>query len=223
MSTSTTTGRPAASRPSARSGWKLAIGLVVLSAVPVAAGTLRLVQLAGGPDLIPGDPRFGAFPVALILHVVSSVVFALSGILQFLPRLRRHHPAWHRRNGRVLVVTGLVVTSSALWLTIFYDPQPGTGALLYFFRLAFATAMAYSLVQGFAAIRRRDIAHHRAWMIRAYAIGLGAGTQVLTEGLSDALVGTSVLAGDLAKGAGWAVNLLVAEWAIRRGRRRSRA
>lgn len=223
MSTYTTTGRRAGPRPDARSGWRLASGLFVLSAVPVAAGALRLVQLAGGPDLIPGDPRFGRFPVALVLHIVGSVVFALLGILQFLPRLRRRHPAWHRRSGRLLVVTGLLVTGSALWLTVFYDPQPGTGDLLYFFRLAFATAMAYSIVRGFAAVRRRDIARHRAWMIRAYAIGLGAGTQVLTEGIGDALFGTGVLAGDLAKGAGWAINLLVAEWAIHRGRRRSRA
>jgi hypothetical protein len=49
-------------------------------------------------------------------------------------------------------------------------------------------------------------------MIRAYAIGLAAGTQVFTEGL-DAVVG-----GDLAKGAGWLINLAVAEWTIRRTR-----
>ena len=69
---------------------------------------------------------------------------------------------------------------------------------------------------GFAAIRRRDIAAHRAWMIRGYALGLGAGTQVFTEGIGGAIFGTGVLAGDLAKGAAWAINLGVAEWAIRR-------
>ena len=60
---------------------------------------------------------------------------------------------------------------------------------------------------GFAAIRRRDIAAHRAWMIRGYALGLGAGTQVFTEGIGGAVFGTGVLAGDLAKGAAWAINL----------------
>jgi len=33
---------------------------------------------------------------------------------------------------------------------------------------------------GFIAIRRGDMIRHRAWMTRAYAIGLGAGTQALT-------------------------------------------
>jgi hypothetical protein len=78
-------------------------------------------------------------------------------------------------------------------------------------------AMVVSLVLGFAAIRRRDIARHRAWMIRGYAIALGAGTQVLTnvpwllfvrkpEGLSRALL----------MAAGWVINVGVAEWIIRR-------
>jgi len=80
----------------------------------------------------------------------------------------------------------------------------------------FASAMAASLLLGATAIRRRDIAAHRAWMVRAYAIGLAAGTQVFTEGIGGAVFGTGVLAGDLAKGAAWAINLAVAEWAIRR-------
>ena len=72
---------------------------------------------------------------------------------------------------------------------------------------------------GFTAVRRRDIAAHRAWMIRAYAIGLAAGTQAFTEGIGGAIFGTGVLAADLAKGAGWVINLAVAEWVIRRARR----
>jgi hypothetical protein len=53
-------------------------------------------------------------------------------------------------------------------------------------------------------------------MIRAYALALGAGSQVFTEGLGQAVFGHGVVAGDLEKGAGWIINLAVAEWAIRR-------
>lgn len=77
--------------------------------------------------------------------------------------------------------------------------------------------MALSLVLGIAAVRRRDFARHRAWMIRAYAIGLGAGTQVLTHLpllLFPAFQGESTRA--LCMGAGWVLNLAVAEWLIRR-------
>ena len=53
-------------------------------------------------------------------------------------------------------------------------------------------------------------------MIRAYALGLGAGTQVFTEGIGEAVFGTGELSGDLAKGAAWVINLAVAEWLVRR-------
>jgi uncharacterized membrane protein len=196
---------------------------VALSAVPLAAGALRLVQLAGGPDLIPADDRFSGFPTALVVHIVGAAVLALVGAFQFVPRIRRHHRTWHRRAGRLVTGAGLAVAGSALWLTLFYEAQPGTGNLLYVLRLVFASAMAASLLLGVTAIRRRDIAAHRAWMIRAYAIALAAGTQAFTEGIVGAVFGTGELRGDLAKGAGWVVNLAVAEWAIRRpARRRNR-
>jgi uncharacterized membrane protein len=207
---------PTAQRSGARRGWLLAAGLVVLSVIPLTAGALRLLELAGGPQLRPPDPRFAEVPVALVVHIVGAAVFSLVGVLQFMPRFRRSHRRWHRRAGRALMVTGLAVGASALWLTVFYEPQPGTGSLLYAFRLVFGTAMLVSLALGFLAIRRGDVRSHRAWVIRAYAIGLGAGTQVFTEGFAEPLFSDSVLVGDLAKGAGWVINLAVAEWAIRR-------
>ena len=81
-----------------------------------------------------------------------------------------------------------------------------------------------SIVLGFAAIRRRDVQGHRAWMMRGYAIGLGAGTQVLTR-MAGALIGgpPSELSGALLMGAGWVINLAVAEWVIASGRPSGRA
>ena len=196
--------------------WPVPVALVALSAIPLTAGTLRLIQLAGGPAVIPADHRFASFPLPLVVHIVGAATYALVGILQFVPRFRRRHLAWHRRAGRVLALAGLLVASSALWLTLFYEPKPGTGNLLYVLRLSFGSAMAACLVLGVTAVRRRDIAAHRAWMMRAYAIGLAAGTQAFTEGIGGAIFGTGVLAADLAKLAGWVINLAVAEWAIRR-------
>jgi uncharacterized membrane protein YozB (DUF420 family) len=214
MSTAPPDVPPPVPRPQRGSGWRVVLGLGLLSAIPVTAGVLRLAQLAGGPDLMPHDPRFDSFPVAIVVHIVASAVFAIIGAGQFLPQLRRR--GWHRNAGRVLAATGLLVAGTALWLTLFYEAKPGTGVLLFAFRLAFASAMGAALVLGFTAIRRGDVAAHRAWMVRAYAIGLGAGTQVLTEGFGEAIFESGVMAGDLEKIAGWAINLGVAEWAIRR-------
>lgn len=200
--------------------WPVPTALLGLSAIPLSAGMLRLVELGGGPALIASDHRFAAFPLPLVVHIVSATVYALVGTLQFLPRFRRQHLTWHRRAGRVSAVAGLLVAVSALWMTLFYEAQPGTGGLLFLLRLTFGAAMGACLILGITAIRRRDVATHRAWMLRAYAIGIAAGTQAFTEGVGGAIFGTGVLAADLAKAAGWVVNLAVAEWTIRRPARR---
>jgi uncharacterized membrane protein len=197
-------------------GWPVPAALLTLSAIPLAAGSLRLVQLGGGPEVIPADHRFASFPAPLVLHIVGAAIYAVVGAFQFVPRFRRRHRTWHRRAGRVLTAAGLLVAVSALWMTLLYAAKPGTGDLLYVLRLVFGSALAACLVLGFTAIRRRDIPAHRAWMIRAYAIALAAGTQAITEGISGAIFGTGELRDDLAKGAGWVINLAVAEWAIRR-------
>jgi hypothetical protein len=100
-------------------------------------------------------------------------------------------------------------------MTLFFPGGPG-GDLLWGIRLLVGSAMAAFLVLGFAAIRRRDIPAHRAWMIRAYALGLGAGTQAFTEGIVEALLGTGDLSKAISLGSGWLINAVVAEWAIRR-------
>src|SRR5215510_14599477 len=68
----------------------------------------------------------------------------------------------------------------------------------------------------FTAIRRKDIAQHRAWVTRGHAIGMGAGTQLLTH-LPWILISgkPGVLCRALLMGAGWVINVFVAEWIIR--------
>jgi uncharacterized membrane protein len=201
------------------SSWRVPAALLVLSAIPVVAGTLRLLEIAGGPQLLPANPRIDAVPAPVVVHIVAAAVFAILGVFQFSARLRRRRPSWHRRSGRVLVGAGLAVAGSGLWMTLFYTGAPG-GQLLWAVRLLVGSAMAAFIVLGFTAIRRRDLAAHRAWMIRAYALAVGAGTQAFTQGVGEALFGTGELSTALSMSAGWVINVAVAEWVIRRPRAR---
>ena len=102
-------------------------------------------------------------------------------------------------------------------MTLFYSHPVGDGDLLSALRLLFGSAMIVSIVFSFAAIRRGDVKKHRAWMMRGYAIGLGAGTQALVLMAGEMIAGKpSELSRALLMGAGWAINLAVAEWIIRR-------
>ena len=208
-------------------GWWVPLVLIMLVLVPVLAGSLRLAELAGGPATLPTKPGIADSPAPVVVHIVSAIGYAVLGAFQFSPGFRRRRPGWHRAAGRVLVVLGLAVAFSALWMTQFYPYPENTGALLYVFRLAFGSSMAACIILGVAAIRRRDVPSHRAWMTRAYALGLGAGTQAFTLGVGEAIFGTNPLSIALLQGAGWTINLAAAEYLLRRRwsppRRRVRA
>ena len=198
-------------------------GLITLAFIPVAAGVVRLSMLANlfadGAPLTPDNARFISAPIPVVLHIVSATIYTLLGAFQFAPGFRRRRPDWHRAAGRILVVAGLVAALSGLWMAMLYAIIPTDSALLHAFRLFFGSAMALSIVLGTLAIRRREVARHQHWMRRAYAIGLGAGTQALTQFPLLLLFGApneSTLA--LMMGAAWVVNLAVAEWLIRRER-----
>lgn len=206
-------------KPSSKRQWLVPAGLVLLSLVPVVAGAVRVTELSGGAALTPENARFVTSPVPVVVHIVGASLYCLLGAFQFVPGLRRRRPGWHRTAGRVLVPFGLAAALSGLWMTVFYARPPADDLLLTPIRLVFGTAMAACLVLGVAAIRRRDIPRHRAWMARGYAIGLGAGTQVFTHLPWVLLLGApDETTRAVLMGAGWVINLAVAELVILRRR-----
>lgn len=205
-----------APKQAASATWSI-VTLLLLSAVPLVAGAVRLAELAGGAAITSANARFFASPLPVVLHIVGVSVYAVLGAFQFATPFRRRRPGWHRRVGRMVIGSGLVAALSGLWMAQFYELPALDGPLLYGFRLLFGALMAVALVLGFAAIRGGDVPGHRAWMIRGYAIGLGAGTQVLTLLAGEVIAGPpSELNRALLMGAGWAINLAVAEWVIRK-------
>jgi uncharacterized membrane protein YozB (DUF420 family) len=111
------------------------------------------------------------------------------------------------------------VAVSALWLTALYGTPTIGGLVLASFRLVAASAMLTSIVLGVAAVLRRDIAHHREWMIRSYALGLGAATQMFVLMVAEMIGGPPTeLNRALLMSLAWSINAVCAEWTIRRGR-----
>jgi uncharacterized membrane protein len=191
--------------------------------MPVVAGAARLTELTTGAEVTPDNARFFAMPVPVVVHIISASVYCLLGAFQFAHGFRRRRPGWHRAAGRLLVPCGLAAALSGLCMTVFYPRPASDNELVLVFRLVFGSAMVLCIVLGFAAIRRRDIGRHRHWMMRGYAIGLGAGTQVLTHLPWIVVYGQPAgLSRALLMFAGWAINVVVAEWFIRRPVRSTR-
>lgn len=126
---------------------------------------------------------------------------------------------WHRRAGWVVTACGIASAASGLWMQATYQLPEDDGALLAAFRVVFGSGMLVSLVLGAVAAAQRDFARHGAWMLRGYAIGMGAGTQVLTHAPWVLVIGApDVLTRALLMGAGWVINLAVAECIIAKAR-----
>jgi hypothetical protein len=203
--------------PRTKADWLIPTGLIILCIVPTLGGVVRLAGIASGGPVTEDNARFLAAPSPAVIHIIVSLLFGVFGALQFSPGFRTRHLAWHRISGRLMVICGLISGYSGLWLTLTYPHVKGDGPWLYGIRLVVGVAMVTSIFLAFFAIRQRKIATHKAWMIRGYAIGMGAGTQVITHLPWIALVGVPTgITRDLLMAAGWGINIIIAEWIIRR-------
>lgn len=196
------------------SNWFIIGGLIFLSLVPSIGGTVRLTQLATGADVTP--ERFTASPFPVIIHIISVTIYAILGAFQFAPKFRSNRKKWHRTSGRILIISGVIVALSGLWMTHFYPWPEYDGRILYVIRLLVGLSMLFSLTLAVMAIYKPCFKSHANWMIRAYALAMGAGTQVFTHipwflfpSLHDELFRAFCM------GAGWLTNIIVAELIIR--------
>lgn len=213
---------PPAARPRPRREWWIPASLLGLTFVPVAAGAARLVDLSSGRT--SENARFFDLPVPVVVHILAATTYCVLGAFQFMPSFRRRRPRWHRWSGRVLVPAGIAAAVSGLVMAVSDDLPVHDNAALMWLRLFFGTLMAVGLVLGLAAIRGRDVRAHQRWMARSYAVAQGAGTQAIVLGPMVLLVdqpGGGLKAAGM--GFAWVLNLLVAEWLVRRSQARSRS
>lgn len=154
--------------------------IFVYSFVPSLGGFLRMLELAGGPVIVPENPRAIFDPLPILLHILTSFLFCMAGALQFLPGIRYHQPAIHRRLGRIIAIAGIISAATGLYMTHYYTfPKPLQGDLLYWVRIALGLAMIAFILWAVIAIRSQNVFRHGASMLRAYAIGQGASTQAI--------------------------------------------
>lgn len=201
-----------------RIDWKVPLVLLFISAIPLAAGIARLVGLSGNPEISTENARFVAAPFLVIVHILSVSLFSILGALQFSSAIRQRRTQWHRVAGRIVAASGILAALSGLWMTVMYPIPPELqGSLLYAVRVFVSVAMLLSIFMAVTAVKGDDIATHRAWMIRAFALGQGAGMQVVVLLPWMLLIGKpSILQRDVLMSLAWLINLLVAEMVIQR-------
>ena len=193
----------------------LAVALAVCTFIPVMMAAVRVVQIPLGA--LPDDSlRLAAVPVAFFLHSLGGVLFGVLGPLQFVRALRLRFGRLHRLAGRVFVLAGASLGLSGL--TLLLQVESIATGLLDTARGVFGLALIAALVLAVTAARAHNMRRHRAWMIRAYAIGMGQGTVALV--MFPVYLITAVpptgLATDIVVVGMWLFNIALAEWIARR-------
>lgn len=148
--------------------------LIVLS-LGVAGYAVAIYAFLPLGTLLHPDMRatFEAHRVGVYTHVFASAVALALGPFQFLARLRCGRPALHRWSGRLYLGVGVLVGGLA-GLFMAFRAFGGLPSRLGFACLALA--WLYSGLRAWRAIRLRDIASHRRWMVRNFALSFAAVT-----------------------------------------------
>jgi len=135
---------------------------------PTAAANSALAQFAALDDI------FARHPVLTMIHILPGLLFVTLGPLQFNQNLRARHPKWHRVSGRVFLCAALTIGITAFVMS-FAMPAIG-GPVQATATAIFSAYFVFALGRAFWHIRRREVAKHRRWMIRAFSIGIAVAT-----------------------------------------------
>ena len=150
-------------------GWAWA-GWSLLS---IAALAIGVASLRYALPTVPSPARLPNFVVRhgwLVAHACFSSVALIVGPWQFLPMVRRRWIVAHRWMGRVYCAAVLAgwVTSIPVALHAAFGPVSSVGFFLLGLFWAGCT------LAGYVTIRRGQVAAHREWMIRSYALTAAA-------------------------------------------------
>jgi len=98
----------------------------------------------------------------LIPHTFCAVIALLAGPVQFSSRLRRRLLKFHRVLGRIYVISVFIAALTGIALAAGRPGMPGTCMQ--------AAAWIVCTTAAFITARNRQIAQHRQWMARSYAV-----------------------------------------------------
>jgi uncharacterized membrane protein len=182
--------------------------IMVFFAVVIGAYALSYFAL---DDM--GDPafkaRFDAIPWSARLHIIPGGLALILGAFQFHSGLRKRWINLHRNSGRAYVILVLTGAVGGLFLAWYAPHSPAT-------RLGFASLAVvwfYSGSMAYLAIRNGQVALHRQWMIRSYALTLAAVTLRIQLPVYQGVMGLSFdEAYAIVAWFCWIPNLVVAEW-----------
>ncbi|MGB5819940.1 MAG: DUF2306 domain-containing protein [Saonia sp.] len=129
-----------------------------------AAWTQRMIHGIIAGDLVGN--------IAVILHIFLAFVITVGGPLQLIPQIRKHFPKFHRWNGRLYILTAILISLGALYMVwsreaivggLFGQIAISGNAFLIVFFAVFALRTAFAC----------NFMAHRRWALRLFMVASG--------------------------------------------------
>lgn len=118
------------------------------------------------------DPYFWPRRWGLLPHIAGGATAISTGLIQLWLGLTGRTGSLHKALGRIYVIAIAVGAPAGLYMALTIPGHLDYKAGLLGLDLAWALTTAV----GVLAIKRRDIAQHRAWMMRSYTVTFGFAT-----------------------------------------------
>jgi Predicted membrane protein (DUF2306) len=161
----------------AAAGWFVVavLGQLVFAAYVVAfyGGATVAGEFERWNKVLPHGYVAGDFVGNLVVfsHVALAVIVMGGGALQLVPAVRRRWPRFHRWNGRVYLISVLVVALGGMFMKLTRGSADASWPVL-------GISLNALLIVGFAAMaifhaRARRIAAHRRWALRLFLAASG--------------------------------------------------
>jgi hypothetical protein len=134
-------------------------------------------------DFLLGRSEYfwGGYAWAFYVHIIAGPLALALGLILVSERFRKSLPVWHRLLGRSqTAIVLLLLVPSGLWMA--YYAATGAYAAAGLASLAIATATCAAL--GWRSAVKRNVASHRRWMLRTFALLCSAVVIRLIGGLA---------------------------------------
>lgn len=149
---------------------KFAFAFLTILSVIIAVVSLRYFVAPDAAPLL--KLKTGVYRVILLIHAAAALVALAVGPFQFSGRMRRRSPRAHRRLGYVYFAGVFLGGTAGLFSAT--GAEGGLSSRTGFFLLGLCwLASAWVAL---SSIRRGDVAAHRRWMIRNFALTFAAVT-----------------------------------------------
>jgi uncharacterized membrane protein len=105
---------------------------------------------------------------AVVMHVASAVIIMLAGAVQLVPQIRNRFPVFHRWNGRIYLLTAVVLSVAGLYMTWIrgsvgnVSVHLGSTLNAVLIWICGGMALRYALA--------RDFKTHRRWALRFFLV-----------------------------------------------------